>query len=56
MARKTGLEVPAGITRQRREKWIPSRWNSMFKARNAIKDMTCLGNSKNVGVAGEDSF
>lgn len=56
MARKTGLEVPAGITRQRREKRIPSRCNSMVKARNAMKDMTCLGNNKNFGVAGEDSF
>lgn len=38
------------------EKSIPSRWNSMFKARKAIKDKTCLRSSKNFSMAGADSL
>lgn len=49
-------EVSVAITTQRKDKSIPCKWNSMFKARKAIKDMTCLGNSKNFGVGGEDSL
>lgn len=47
---------PWGASRNyQAEKRVPSRWKSMFKARNAIKGMICLGNSNNFAVA-EDSF